>query len=303
MKITHLDDLVSEAKKMINKTTIAVVEAHDEQTLESVLDAVNNGIITPLLIGNRNKITEILTKLEADPSGFEILESSGGAEESLKLAIGSVNSGEATAVMKGKLGSADFMRAIVKKENGLLAGARLSVAGLFTPPQYHKLICVSDIALNMYPDLDEKKAIIINAVKMLNSLGVEKPKTAVLTSVEKMNRKMPETVDADALKAMYLKGEIENCVVEGPISFDLATSPESAKTKGYESPVAGDADILIVPDITAGNILAKSLTGMGGARTAGAILGAKVPIILTSRSAEASDKFYSIALAACIGRN
>ena len=159
---------------------------------------------------------------------------------------------------------------------------------------------MSDPALNTYPDFDAKKAIVVNAVKMLNALGYDRPKIAVLASVEKVNPKMPDTVDADALKKLSECGDIKNCVIEGPISLDLAISKESAKIKGYESPVAGDADLLIVPDINSGNLLAKSLTLLAGAQTAGCVLGAKVPAILVSRSAEASDKYYSIALAACI---
>jgi phosphate butyryltransferase len=152
----------------------------------------------------------------------------------------------------------------------------------------------------MYPDLNCKKAIIENAVRMLNTLGLEKPKVAVLAAVEKVNSKMPETVDAGTLKEMNQNGEIKNCIIEGPISFDLATSEEAARIKGYNSPVAGDADLLIVPDVVSGNILVKCLTGMAGALTAGTVLGAGIPIMFTSRSAEASDKYYSLALTACI---
>lgn len=301
MEITCLHDLADVAKGMVKKSVIAVVEAQDENTLESIIDAANDGIIIPILIGDRERIRDLLPRYKAGPSDYEIVQSCGSAEVSLKYATDLINTGKATAVMKGKLESAELMRAIVKKENGLLAGDKLSVAGLFTPPQYHKMICVSDVALNMYPDLDGKRAIITNAVHMLNTLGLETPKVAVLASVEKLNLKMPETIDADALKIMNQNGEIANCIVEGPISFDLATNAEAVRIKGYDSPVAADADVLIVPDITAGNILAKCLTGMAGARTAGVVLGAKVPVILTSRSAEASDKYYSIALAACIG--
>ena len=301
MKITCFKDLADEAKKMKNKTVIAVVEAHDEHTLESVIEATRDGIMTPLLIGSNSKIREMLKQFGADPSDFDII-SSDSAEKSLKLAIEVINAGKATAIMKGKLESGDFMKAIINKENGLLAGGKLSLAGFFTPPQYHKIFAISDMGLNTYPDLEGKKAITENAVRMLNALGYEKPKVAVLASVEKLNPKMPETVDADALKKMNQNGEITGCIIEGPISFDLATSAESAKIKGYESPVAGDADLLIVPDIVSGNVLAKALTGMAGAQTAGTVLGAKVPVILTSRSAEASDKYYSIALAACAGR-
>ena len=298
MTINSLEDLAFEAKKMEKKTVIAVVEAQDEHTLESVIEATRDGIMLPMLIGDSVKIGELLKKYGADPSDFDII-ASNGMEKSLKYAIEMVHNGKATAIMKGKLESGGFMKVIVNKENGLLTGRKLSLAGFFTPPKYHKLMAISDMGLNTYPDLDGKKAIVENAVRMLNTLGFEKPKVAVLSSVEKLNPKMPDSVDADALKQMNLNGELSDCIIEGPISFDLATNAESARIKGYKSPVAGDADLLIVPDIVSGNILAKSLIGMAGAQTAGTVLGASVPIILTSRSAEASDKYYSIALAAC----
>ena len=298
MKITCFYDLAAEAKKMVEKTVIAVVEAQDGHTLESVVKASSDGIATAALIGNPEKIKRLLQEFEANAEKFSIIPS-GNAEESLKIAVSMINAGVASAIMKGKLESGDFMKAIVRKENGLLEGGKLSLIGFYETQSYHKLLALSDMGLNIYPDLDGKRVIIENAVRMLNALGFDKPKVAVLAAIEKLNPKMPETVDADALKRMNLDGELMNCVVEGPISFDLATHQDAAKIKGYESPVAGDADLLIVPDIVSGNILAKCLTGMAGAKTAGTVLGAKVPIILTSRSAEASDKYYSIALAAC----
>jgi phosphotransacetylase len=299
MKISCFEDLESEARKMAKKTIIAVVEAQDEHTLESVVKATNNGIMVPVLVGNDEMIREMLIHFGADPAVFEIV-ASGGAEESLQKAVDFINEGRATAIMKGKLESGQFMKAIVTKQNGLVPpGGKLSLIGLFQTPKYHKVFALSDMGLNTYPDLEGKKIIVENAVKLLHALGIENPKVAVLSSVEKLNPKMPDAVDGDALKRMNQNGEIAGCIVEGPISFDLATSGDSARIKGYDSPVAGDADLFIVPDICAGNILAKSLTGFGDAGTAGTVLGAKVPVILTSRSAEASDKYYSIALAAC----
>ena len=299
MRITCFKDLEVQAQKATEKTVIAVVEAHDEHTLESVVDAYSNSIMIPLLIGDTEKIKVMLQEFGADAGQYEII-ASRSAEESLKHAVDLINAGKATAIMKGKIESGDFLKAIVRKENNLLTGGKLSVAGFFSPVQYHKIIAVSDMGLNTYPDLEGKKVIIENAVKMLNLLGFSMPKVAVLSAVERLNTKMPEAVDADALKRMNLDGELNNCIVEGPISFDLATSMESARIKKYESPVAGDADLLIVPDIVSGNILAKCLTGLAGAKTAGTVLGAKIPVILTSRSAEAADKYYSIALAVCI---
>jgi len=299
MNITCFDDFVDSSKKLEKKTVIAVAEAGDEHTLESVIKAANNEVMIPKLIGNKIKIEELLRKYEADPSSFDIVSTNDRAQ-SMDVAVSMINSGEATALMKGQLESADFLRPILNKDNGLLTGGQLSLAGFFALPTYHKIFAISDMGLNTYPDLNGKKAIITNAVGMLNAVGLDCPKVAVLAAVEKLNPKMPETVDADALKKMNQNGGIKNCIIEGPISFDLATSSEAAKIKGYDSPVAGDADLLIVPDVVSGNILAKCLTGMAGALTAGTVLGAKIPIIFTSRSAEAADKYYSIALTACV---
>ena len=301
MSITCFNDFVDIAKKSKRKTIMAVVEAQDEHTLESIIEAANSEIMIPKLIGNEKEIKSLLTSFNSNPAKYEII-STGGVEESLDTAVRMIKTGDATALMKGKLESADYIKALVKKENRLLdEGSQLSVTGFFSPPAYHKLIAVSDPALNMYPDLTVKKAIITNAVKMFSALGYETPKVAIMASIEKLNPKMPETVDADALKKMNQNGEIIDCVIEGPISFDLAISAEAARIKGYESLVAGDADLLVVPDITAGNLLVKCLTILAGAQTAGCVLGARVPAVLVSRSAEATDKYYSIALAACIG--
>ena len=299
MGITSFRDLAEKAKAMKKKTAIAVVEAHDEHAIESVITAANDGIVIPMLIGDAEKIKEILRKNGANVSDFEII-ASGGAEDSLRLAAELINGGRAAAIMKGRIESGEFMHGILKKEYGLVSGNRLSLTGFFETPAYHKLLAVTDMAVNIYPDLECKRAILENAVKVLNALGIINPKAALLASIEKVNPKMQDTVDADALKKMNMSGEIKNCVVEGPISFDLATSSESAKIKNYESPVAGDADLVVAPDITSGNVLAKSLTVMAGARTGALVTGANIPIMLTSRSAEASDKYNSITLAACV---
>ncbi len=302
MQIKSFKELAAAASAMPKKTVVAVVEAHDNHTLEAVIEAKKDGMIEGLLIGNEEKIKEILTANGADPADYEII-ATNALEESLQVAVENINAGKATAIMKGKLETGQFMKAIVNKANGLMAGGLLSLVGLFESPAYPKLLAVTDQGLNTYPDLNGKKNLIINAVKLLHSLGIEEPKVAVLAAVEKVNPKMPESVDGAELKKMNQEGEITGCIVEGPISFDLAVKKGAAAIKGYESPVAGDADLLVVPDITAGNILCKCMTDYAGAMTAGTILGAKVPVIVTSRSAEATDKYYSIALAAYAAGN
>ena len=302
MQIKSFKELAAAASAMPVKTVVAVVEAHDNHTLEAVIEARKDGIIEGMLIGNEEKICEILTANGANPADYQII-GTNALEESLQVAVENINAGKATAIMKGKLETGQFMKAIVKKENGLLAGGLLSLVGLYEHANYHKLLAVTDQGLNTYPDLNGKKNLIINAVGLLKKLGIEEPKVAVLAAVEKVNPKMPESVDGAELKKMNQEGEIAGCIVEGPISFDLAVKQGAAAIKGYESPVAGDADILVVPDIAAGNILVKCMTDYAGAMTAGTILGAKVPVIVTSRRAEASDKYYSIALAAYAAGN
>ena len=302
MAIKSFKELAAAASAMPKKTVVAVVEAHDNHTLEAVIEAKKDGIIEGLLIGNAEKIVEILTANGANPADYEII-GTNTLEESLQAAVENINAGKATAIMKGKLETGQFMKAIVNKANGLMAGGLLSLVGLYEHANYHKLLAVTDQGLNTYPDLNGKKNLIVNAVGLLKKLGVEEPKVAVLAAVEKVNPKMPESVAGAELKKMNQEGEITGCIVEGPISFDLAVKQGAAAIKGYESPVAGDADVLVVPDIAAGNILVKCMTDYAGAMTAGTILGAKVPVIVTSRSAEASDKYYSIALAAYAAGN
>ena len=296
--IKNFKELADAAKAMEKKTVVAVVEAQDPHTMEAVITAKKDGIIEAILIGNEEEIRKILTAEGGNQADFTIIPT-GSMEESLKAGIENIHSGKANVLMKGKMETGDFVKALLKKENDMMAGGRLSTVGLFDHPTcYHKLLCVTDMGLNMYPDLEAKKDLINNAVKLLHLLGNECPKVACLCALEKVNPKMPETVDADALKKMNASDEISGCIVEGPISFDLAIKKGAAAIKGYESPVAGDADLLLVPDITCGNVLVKCMTDYAGAITAGAIFGAKCPVITSSRSAEASDKYYSIALAA-----
>ncbi|MBQ6601995.1 MAG: bifunctional enoyl-CoA hydratase/phosphate acetyltransferase [Eubacterium sp.] len=299
MMIKSFKELAERAQALPEKTTIALVCAHDEHSLEGISNARKDGIANAVLIGNVEKITEILTGLGDDPANYELIECEDKVE-GCAIAARLVNEGKAGVIMKGKMETSDIMRGLLKSENNLRTGKAMSVCGIYECPGYHKIFAVSDQGLNVYPDLEGKKSIIQNAVELLHALGHECPKVGVLCAVEKVNPKMKETVEADELKQMNVRGEIEGCIVEGPISFDLATEPESAKIKGYESPVAGDADILVAPDLIAGNVLVKCLTGMAGATTAGLVLGAKVPAVTISRSATASDKYYSIAMACAI---
>jgi phosphotransacetylase len=289
--------LAAAVQQMPRKSTVAVVAANDKHTIESVVAAHEDGLIEAALIGDRDFILAELEARGAAPTNFAIIDAA-STDACLAEAVDLIHTGGANVLMKGSLQTGDFMRAILNKENNLRASGTLSVAGFFEMPGYHKLLALSDMAINVYPDLETKKTITTNAVGLLHACGIEQPKVAILAAVEQPNPKMKEAVDGEALAAMNAAGEITGCTIAGPISFDIATSAGAAAIKGYNGPVAGDADLLVAPDLVCGNVLAKALTGFAGAITAGTVLGAAVPVVLVPRSAEASDKYYSIALAA-----
>lgn len=297
MAISSFKELIERIKKTDSRKRAAVVSAQDEHTLEAVLKAAKDNIIEPVLIGDTERIKEILEKLKIELDDESIIPAKSD-EESAKKAVELIHQDKADLVMKGKIQTADLLRAVVNKENGLRAEKIMSHIAIYEVPSYHKLLAVTDGGMLMYPNSKEKKQIIYNAVCVFTALGYEKPKVAVLAAVENVNTKMPETIEAGILKKMYEQGELKNCIVEGPISYDLAVSREAAEIKGFTSPVAGDADILIVPNITSGNILAKSLSCSAGAKMAGFIVGAAAPVVLTSRGASSEEKYLSLILAA-----
>ena len=297
MEYKSFDDLIKKVQNLDSKKKVAVVSAQDEHTLEAVFKAKKDNIVEPILIGNKKKIIEILSGLHEsvlEESIINVESDSEAAEKAVEL----INENKADFIMKGKIQTADLLRAVVNKENGLRTGKVMSHIVIHEIPTYHKLLAVTDGGMMMYPSLDEKKQILENAVSTFLALGYENPKVAVLAAVETVNPKMQESVDADMLKKMNIKGEIKNCIVEGPISYDLTMSKESASIKGFVSPVTGEADIIVVPNITVGNILGKSLVYSAGAKMAGFIVGAKVPIVLTSRGSTSEEKYLSLALSA-----
>lgn len=297
MSIKNFDELIDKVKGFKEKKKVAIVAAEDEHTLEAVFRAVENNIVEPVLIGNAEEVKKVLKKINRslnDKNIINVPDDTAAAYKGVELAA----KGDVDFIMKGKIQTADLLRAVVDKEKGLRTGKAMSHFVINEIPSYHKLLVTTDGGMMMYPDLNQKKQILESAVNVLIDLGYEKPKVAVLAAVEKVNPKMPESVDAGKLKEMNQNGEITNCIVEGPISYDLTMSKESAQIKGYSSPVTGDADILIVPNITAGNILGKSLVYSAGARMAGFIVGAKVPIVLTSRGSSSDEKYLSLVLCA-----
>lgn len=283
---------------MPQKRRIAVTPAQDLHTLEAVIRAAEDGLVEPVLIGNEPEIRDILGQLKSDGTGMELIHIE-DPTACIQMAADMARDGLVDCIMKGKTETGPLMKVLVNREKGIRKSDTMSLLAFMERPGYHKVFGITDVGLLTYPDKEQKKAAIRNAVEAFHTLGVEMPKVAVLAAVEKVNPKMKETVEAAEIKAEGLEG----CVLEGPVSFDLAMDPEAAGVKGYVSPVAGDADLLVVPDIVSGNVLAKSITVIGGGRTGGVVLGARVPVLLVSRAAKADDKYMSIVLAALIGKN
>lgn len=276
-----------------NRIRCAIACAEDETVLSSVTQAYDLGLIEPVLFGNRQEIKGILK----DRSElFEIIDAQ-TKEDACVLAVKSISSGNNQLLMKGFVDTSILLKAVLNKEWGLRDKAVLSHVCVATLPHSDKLYFILDSAMNILPDLMTKKSIIENAVSVAISCGVEMPRVGVLSAIEKVNEKMASSVDADILSQMAKRGEILNCTVDGPFAFDNAIDVHAAHHKGVKHPNAGECDVLIVPNIEAGNILYKSISYFSKGDVAGLVIGAKVPIILTSRADSDADKLNSIVCA------
>ena len=260
------------------KKKVAVVCAQDEHTLEAVIKAYKEKLISPVLIGEKEGIEAILKKEGADLSGAEIIDITDPSECARK-ACALAREGKVDAIMKGHLDTKTLMKVLVNKEDGISISKVMNILAFMESPYYHKLFTLTDVGLLTYPTKEQKQMALENAVRAYKALGEKNPKIAVLSAMEGVNSKLEQTV-------------------EGPISLDLAMDKEACAIKGYESPVAGDADILLVPDIVAGNLAAKSMTVLGGCKTGGVVVGGLVPVILVSRAATVTDKYLAIVMAA-----
>lgn len=270
--IKNFEQLKEMLKAMPVKRKVAVVPAQDEHTLEAISHAYRDGMVEPVLIGDEPKIREILAQIGTDADKMTIIHVE-DPTEAIQKAADMARDGEVDCIMKGKTETGALMKVLVNRERGIRKNDTMSLLAFMESPNYHKVFAITDVGLLTYPSKDQKKAAIQNAVEAFHALGVEQPKVAILAAVEKVNPKMKETVEAAEIK----EEGVEGCIIEGPISYDLAMDPASAPIKGYVSPVAGDADLLVVPDIVSGNIAAKTITVIGGGRTGGVVLGAKVP--------------------------
>jgi phosphate butyryltransferase len=276
---------------------LVLAAAQDQHSLSAVLRAWKDEIIEPVLIGDKEGIQNICAENGFNIAGLRIIHEP-DTDMSVEMAVKMLNSKQADILMKGKVGTSTLLRSALNKEWGLRTGNLLSHIALFEVETYHKLIAVTDVAMNIAPTLKDKIAILNNSVSFLLKLGYEMPKVAVLGAVEMVNENMEATLDAALLSKMNQRDQIKNCIIDGPLAFDNAISLDSAKHKGIKSEVAGDTDLLLMPDIEVGNVLYKSLVFFAKAKVASIILGALVPIVLTSRSDSEQAKYDSILLSA-----
>lgn len=288
------NSLMELAKKRGPKV-VSVACAHDEDVLLSIKMAMEEGIITPVLVGDKDQILKIAEDIKLNLEGVEIINEADKVLASRK-ATELVHLGQAHILMKGLVDTSIIMKQVLDKEIGLRTDRLISHVAVFDVETYHKVFLVTDAAMNIAPDLVQKKDIIENSVELAQAFDIKMPKVAVLAAKESVSPKMEATVHAQELADMNKEGSIKDCIVDGPFALDNAVSKESAKIKGIDSVVAGDADILLAPDIEAGNVLYKALSFLANAKSAGLILGAKAPIVLTSRADNEEAKLNSIVL-------
>ena len=300
--LTELSQLRELLDRSHKPKKLILAASEDAHSLNAVFNAAKENIIRPILVGDREKTFGMAEILNLDISKFEFVEASNPVE-AVTISVKMIHDNKADVLMKGKVGTSDMLRCVLNKEYGLRTGKLLSHFAYFEVETYHKLIAVTDVAMNIAPDLAEKIQILNNSVTILNNLGIVMPKVAVLGAVEKVNTEMRATLDAALLSKMNQRDQILNCIVDGPLAFDNAISVESARHKEIKSDVAGDTDLLLMPDIEVGNVLYKSLVFFAKAKVASMIVGASAPIVLTSRSDSEQAKFDSILLAAVAAEN
>ena len=275
---------------------VAVAHPCDQVSLESVVEAAKLRLVDPILVGPRERIKEVAAKHGLDISSFEIVDAD-FSQDSAAKAVALVREGRAEALMKGSLHTDEIMSAVVKRDTGLRTSRRISHCFIMDVPDHDQPLVITDAAVNIAPDLKTKVDITQNAIDLVRALGQDDVRVAVLSAMESVNPDVPSTLEAAALCKMADRGQITGAQLDGPLALDNAISPEAAAIKKISSPVAGRANVLVVPDLEAGNMLAKSLSFLAGADAAGIVLGAKVPIILTSRADEETARLASCAVA------
>lgn len=282
-----------------SKMKLAVAAAQDAEVLLAVEGARSMGLIDGILVGDADKIKYLVETCNINLSNYEIIDVK-DTGEAARTAVSLVSGAQADFLMKGIISTAVLLKAVLDKEIGLRTGKLLSHVMVYSVPSYHKLLFLTDGGMVTYPDLQQKVQIIQNAVKAAAALGISPVKVAPLCAVEVVNPDMQATIDAAVLSKMNQRGQIKDCIIDGPMALDNAINLDAAKHKGIESPIAGDADVLLVPNIEAGNLLGKSITYLAGGKSAGVIMGAKCPIVLVSRADTHESKLNSIALGSII---
>jgi phosphate butyryltransferase len=296
--IRTLQEFVDRAQER-PPSRVAVAAAAHNLVLQSVRRAVDLDLIVPLLVGREQDIRQEAEAIEWDLAGAEIVNTETN-KAAAGAAVGLVRDGEADVLMKGYLHTDEMLHAVLQRETGLRTDRLLSHVFVLEVPTYHKLLLITDAAINIHPDITEKASITQNAVDLARKLGAEQPKVAALSSVETINPNIPSTVHAACLSKMADRGQIRGALVDGPLAFDNAISAEAADEKGIDSPVSGDVDVVVVPDLDAGNILFKNLEYLANAKVAGVVMGAKAPVVLTSRSDPPRARVFSLALASLL---
>ncbi|KOF57317.1 MULTISPECIES: phosphate butyryltransferase [Clostridium] len=296
--IKSFNEIIEKVKKNeMKKVSVAV--AQDEAVLQAIKDAKDKGIANAILVGDHDEIVSIALKIGMDINQFEIVNEPDVKKAALK-AVELVSQGKADMVMKGLVDTATFLRSVLNKEVGLRTGKLMSHVAIFETEAFDRLLFLTDVAFNMYPELKDKVQIINNAVKVAHAVGIEEPKVAPVCAVEVVNPNMPATLDAAMLAKMSDRGQIKGCVVDGPLALDIALSEEAAHHKKVSGPVAGKADILLMPNIETGNVMYKTLTYTTHSKNGCLLVGTAAPVVLTSRADSHETKMYSIALAALV---
>ena len=296
--MNKMEEILQGAKK-IGPKAVAVAVAEDSEVMHAVEDARAEGIVTGILFGNKEKILRVLKEIEADPANYEIVDAPSN-EEACKMAVAAVKEKKATTVMKGKVDTSVILKAIINKEHGLGSGGLISHVGVLKVDKFDRFFLLSDSAVNILPTFEDLVKIVENAVAVAHALDIDNPKVAMICPVEKVNPKIESTINAAKLVEMNLAGTVKGCIIGGPFALDNAVSMEAAKGKGIDHPVAGQADIFIVPNLEVGNVLIKSMEYFANTEKAGILMGAGVPIILTSRASTSISKLNSIALAVLV---
>ncbi|CDM69542.1 Phosphate butyryltransferase [Clostridium bornimense] len=296
--INSFDEIIAKVKsKSLRKLSVAV--AQDEPVLQAVKEAKENGIADAILVGDKDEIEKVANTINMDLSGFEVVDIKDIHEATLK-AVEIVSSGKADMLMKGLVDTKTFLKCVLNKEVGLRTGNLMSHVAIFETEKFDRLLFLTDVAFNVFPTLEDKVKIINNAAKVAHAIGIEEPKVAAVCAVEVVNKNMPNTIEANALAEMYKEGKFEGCIVDGPFALDNAISEEAAHHKGVTGPVAGKADILLLPNIEAGNIMYKTLTYTTDSKNGCILVGTSAPVVLTSRADSSETKMYSIALASLV---